>query len=279
LIIDTDKEYSVPIEDISCLIIEELRCTITAFTLSKLSETGTTVLICDKKHLPTGVLMPLNRHSRQKKVIRNQLEQSKPFIKRLWQQIVKSKILNQGKCLNLSNKDGIEKMTAYSDLVKSGDIDNVEAKAARYYFKKLFGKNFSRGQDNCINAALNYGYAILRGCIARQLASYGFETTFGINHFNEQNNFNLADDLIEPFRSIIDLYVSNSIDGEEETLTPYMKQQIFNLLNCSIISESQKHSVAYAIERTVKSLSTCFTNKSGQLILPELIQLKQHEYE
>lgn len=279
LLIKSAEEYSVPIEDISCLLIENLGCTISAYTLSMLSGLGTTVLFCDNKHMPSGVMMPLNRHSRQLKILKSQLKQSKPFLKRLWQQIIKMKINNQARCLEFSYKDGAEKMIAYAKNVKSGDTNNIESRAASYYFKKLYGDGFSRGYDNIINGALNYGYAIIRGSIARQLASYGFEPTIGINHDNEQNNFNLADDLIEPFRPVVDLYVANNLELNSATLTPYIKQQLFNILNCSIISDNQKHSVAYAIERTVKSLSNCFTKEKGKLILPELIPLKQHAYE
>lgn len=281
LIINTDQDYSIPIEDISCLLLEEQRSKITVYTLSKLADSGVSVLVCNKKHLPTSILMPKNTYSRQLKMLHIQLKQSKPHLKRMWQQIVVVKINNQGKCLELCNRNDAEPLYSLARKVQSGDPTNMEGVAAKVYFKSLFGQNFSRASDCMANAALNYGYAIIRGVIAKSLAAYGFEPCLGIHHHSELNNFNLADDLIEPFRPIVDLFVASNMDkiNSEDELTPYIKQSIFNLLNISVSSGDQIHSMAYAVERMIMSLSGCFRNDSGLLVLPKLIPLKQHEYE
>jgi CRISPR-associated protein Cas1 len=260
-ILNTDMEYSIPIEDINCVMIEDLRCNITAYTLSLLAQEGVTVFICDDKHLPVGTMLSLWNHSRQYKIIKSQLNQKKPFLKRLWQSIIIKKIENQAVCLSLSAKEGEQKLFAIAQNVKSGDVDNSEGKAARYYFQKLFGKGFYRGDDCITNACLNYGYAILRGVVARNLATYGFENSIGIFHHSEQNSFNLADDIIEPFRPVVDLYVKININDDLEELTPKIKQGIFNLLNCNVLSDGQVHTVVFgnrklqllAIKNTIAS--------------------------
>ena len=163
--------------------------------------------------------------------------------------------------------------------VKSGDPDNVEALAAQRYFPALFHSRFSRDSDCVINSALNYGYAIIRGCVARHLAVYGFIPALGLHHKSGLNSFNLADDIMEPFRPVIDLLVSSIEPDEDGDLTPKLKRMLFNSLNLDIISGGSHHSVSYAIERLVHSLSRSLSDGKAELTLPELIPIRQHRYE
>jgi len=279
LIIENDyQNSSIPIEDISCIILESQHVSINSFVLSKLSEFGVALFVCNKEHLPTSVMLPINSFSRQLKLINLQYNQTKPFLKRLWQQIVIAKIENQSRCLEICGINGYKIINNLKSTVQSGDITNVESTAAAKYFKFLFGKDFKRDDENTINASLNYGYSILRGVIARNLATYGFEPSLGIHHRSELNNFNLADDLIEPFRPVVDLFVAINVDKDED-FTPDIKHQLFNLLNVNIISGGENHSVAYAIERMVQSLSSCYNKTKEELVLPELVELRLHQYE
>ena len=279
LLIRTGAEHSVPMEDISAVLLENRQNTITTAALSRLGQRGCAVFFCDERHLPCSVLLPYQQHSRSLSVLKSQLNATAPAKKRLWQAVVKQKIRNQGKCLELSGmKKAAEHLYALAARVSSGDTGNAEATAARYYFSALFGDDFFRGDDNGINAGLNYGYAILRGCIARSLAVYGFQPALGIHHRSELNAFNLADDLIEPFRPIVDLLVLHSVDPSDE-LTPEHKRLLFNCLNLDVLLGGQHHSVSYAIERTVQSLSAALSEKNAALILPELLPTKQHRYE
>lgn len=279
LIIRTDSEHSIPVEDISALLLENKYSTITTAALSCLGQCGCAVFICDDKHMPCAVLEPFSQHSRQLKTVKNQIAATEPFKKRVWQSLIISKIRNQAKCLELNNiKAASDILYNMSLNVKSGDAENVEAVAAQKYFPALFGTGFTREYDNGCNSALNYGYAILRGSIARSLAVYGFIPSLGVHHRSELNSFNLADDLIEPFRPLVDLLVSSCFEEDDE-LTPEKKRLLFNCLNLDILSGGQHHSVAYAIERLVRSLSTSFENGRVDLCLPELIDLKQHRYE
>lgn len=279
LIIHTDSDHSVAIEDISALLLESRQTTITTAALSRLGQCGCAVFTCDEKHMPCAVLTPFQQHSRALSVLRVQLAITEPAKKRLWQSIVKSKIENQSICLRLTGHakqaDGLHSMAGR---VRSGDSENAEATAAQAYFPALFGTGFTRGNDSGINAALNYGYAILRGCIARYLSVYGFLPSVGLHHRSTLNAFNLADDLIEPFRPVADLMVSHSMDVETE-LGPSQKRLLFNCLNLDILSGGQHHSVSYAVERLVQSLGRAMEDSEKGLVLPVLLESEQHRYE
>jgi CRISPR-associated protein Cas1 len=189
------------------------------------------------------------------------------------------KIKNQALCMKICGYVQAESLYKLAEIVQSGDKTNVEGRAAAMYFKILFGRNFTRSFNNVTNACLNYGYAILRGIIAKNLAIYGFEPCIGIFHHSELNNFNLADDLIESYRPVIDLFVAQNVNEDCVSFDTTTKYSIFNLLNTSINIDEQQHSVFYAIEKTVQSLSACFLYKKEELVLPTLIPLKIHEYE
>ena len=279
LIIHTDSDHSVAIEDISALLLESRQTTITTAALSRLGQCGCAVFTCDEKHMPCAVLTPFQQHSRALSVLRVQLAMTEPAKKRLWQSIVKSKIENQSICLRLTgHAKQADDLHSMAGRVRSGDSENAEATAAQAYFPALFGTGFTRGDDSGINAALNYGYAILRGCIARYLAVYGFLPSAGLHHRSTLNAFNLADDLIEPFRPVADLMVSHSMDVETE-LGPSQKRLLFNCLNLDILSGGQHHSVSYAVERLVQSLGRAMEDSEKGLVLPVLLESEQHRYE
>lgn len=166
-----------------------------------------------------------------------------------------------------------------AERVLSGDSDNREAVAAALYFPLLFGEGFSRGSDDPRNAALNYGYTILRGGIARNLVMHGLEPCIGIHHRSELNNFNLADDLIEPFRPIVDLYVAQNFSEEDEVLTTRQKVGLFNLTNYLVRQSDRQYRVMLSIDRACTSLANSITEQALLLELPELIPLELHRYE
>ncbi len=273
----TERENSVPIEDISAILIESRQSTITTAALGELGQRGCAVFFCDEKHLPCAVLEPFSSHSRQSSVIKKQLHAGAPLKKRLWQSIVVSKIENQAACLQINGLEykGLSEM---AKSVKSGDTENAEAAAAKRYFPLLFGAGFTRSEENGTNAALNYGYAIIRGYMARCLCVYGFIPAIGINHKSELNRFNLADDMMEPFRPFIDLLVSSVLnDGEE--LDRERKQLLFNCLNLEARIDKSRYSLSYAMEKTVQSLVRSLDENKPMLTLPRLCELKQHTYE
>lgn len=283
IILASDENHTVPIEDINSLMLETEKVQISSHALRELTLNGTAVYLCDEKHMPCGVLLPLNSHSRQLKILQLQLNMKKPLQKRLWQQLVQQKISNQAECLKICENDGHVKLVSMVKRVQSGDATYVEAQAAAQYFKMLFGSNFKRKnkpsskETDIWNASINYGYSIIRAMIARNLVVYGFEPSLGIFHHSETNRFNLADDLLEPFRPIIDLYTVTNIEGEK--FTTDHKRQLYNLVNIEVKLDNEHHSLMYAAERTVKSLAAVCRNDEGRLVLPELIPIKMHSYE
>ena len=246
-----------------------------------MADMGITVYVCDEKHLPNEVLLPMVRHSRHFKILKYQIEAGKPLQKRLWQQIVVRKIRNQALCLAYLDLDGSEELMKMCKEVQSGDRTHVEAKAAAFYFKSLYGLGFSRGNDHVINSALNYGYAIVRGLIARSIVCYGLEPSIGVFHHSELNNFNLADDMIEPFRPLVDLYVSQNYDVAEidSDLTPERKRDIFGIINYDMDVKGEKRIISNCIDMLVASYSSALQGKRSDLELPELMQLQVHSYE
>lgn len=281
LYIETDILRQIPLEDINCIIIENQTVTVSAYLLQKMADMGITVYVCDEKHLPNAVLLPMVRHSRHFKILKYQIEVGKPLQKRLWQQIVVRKIRNQALCLAYLDLDGSEELMKMCKEVQSGDRTHVEAKAAAFYFKSLYGLGFSRGNDHVINSALNYGYAIVRGLIARSIVCYGLEPSIGVFHHSELNNFNLADDMIEPFRPLVDLYVSQNYDVAEidSDLTPERKRDIFGIINYDMDVKGEKRIISNCIDMLVASYSSALQGKRSDLELPELMQLQVHSYE
>lgn len=279
LIIKTDREHHAAIEDISALLIESRQASITTAALSRLGQCGCAVFVCDEKHMPCAVLEPFSQHSRQLSVIKLQLDMSEPLRKQLWKSIVVSKIRNQAFCLEYFGKEAeANNLIMLADRVKSGDTENTEAVAAAKYFPALFGDGFTRSTDDGRNAALNYAYAILRGCMARYIALYGFLPAVGLHHCSTLNSFNLADDMMEPFRPIVDMIVSMSCTSDA-VLTPEIKRSLFNCLNLDVLSDGRHYTVSYAMERMVQSLSRSYTNNRNELIPPQLCEPKQHSYE
>lgn len=279
LLIKTDTEHSVAIEDISALLLESQQSTVTTAALSRLGQCGCAVFVCDEKHMPCAVLEPFGQNSRGYGMLKLQLGLGAVLKKQLWQQIVSAKISNQAKCLELCGKvAAAQGLASMAVRVSSGDSGNMEAAAAQRYFPALFGDGFTREEDCGINAALNYGYAILRGTIARNLSVYGFLPALGLHHRSELNNFNLADDLMEPFRPLVDLLVATLPDWDKG-LTPGKKRLIFNCLNLDMSVSGKAYTAAYGSELLVQSLAKSLKQDMPALNLPVLLPLNQHRYE
>lgn len=281
LIIETGDIISIPLEDINCILIENQYVTLSSYFLQKVADMGIALYVCDEKHLPNAVLLPMVKHSRHFKILKYQMEAAKPLQKRLWQQIVIQKIRNQALCLKLLEKPDAEELMKMCKEVQSGDRTHVEAKAAAFYFHSLYGLGFSRGDDCIINSALNYGYAIIRGLIARAIVCYGLEPSIGIFHHSELNQYNLADDMIEAFRPLVDLYVSQHFDISEtdSRLTPQIKRGLFNIINFDMSMKGEKRIISNCIDMLIASYSSALQGNRTQLDLPELMHLQVHSYE
>ena len=271
---------TVPIEDIDTVLIENRRTVLSTALLGALGQSGVALFICNEFHMPCAVLLPYLQHSRQHEITKRQLDMTTPTKKQIWKQIVTAKIENQAIALALSDKNEISnELLVISKNVKSGDSSHTEGHAAAKYFIALFGDGFTRSNENDLrNSWLNYGYAIFRGCVARTLTVYGFFPTFGVHHHSQLNQFNLADDFMEPFRPLIDLFVAKNANAES-ALTPVVKNSLLNLVNYNIMVDNKKYALSYAIERCVKSFSSMLMGKRKDLLMPKLVALEQHKYE
>ena len=274
----TGSVSTIPVGEIQCLIVANPAVTITAALLSELAAVGVAVVISGNNRLPTAMQIPLAGNYIQNERFRAQIDASRPLCKRLWQQVVREKVRRQGALLQRLRGDDFG-LFALSEKVLSGDSENIEGRAAVLYWKNLFGTPFLRDRDSRDNnMLLNYGYAVLRGCIARTLTVYGLLPALGLHHRSGANPFNLADDLIEPFRPIVDLLVFREGDNGAE-LTPPLKRLLFNCLNLDVLSGGQHHSVSYAVERLVQSLGRALEEREAALTLPEMLEPCQHRYE
>ncbi len=268
-----DTETSIPIEDIGLLEIDSLQTTITTSALSKLSASGATVVFTDATHHPVGMLTPIQSNTLHAERIRLQVEASQPTEKRSWQHTVKCKILNQAALLDelgLPSTPVKEK----AQKVLSNDSTNREAVAASAYWKTLL-KPFECGRDPdgpYPNNYLNYGYAILRACVARALVSSGLHPALGIKHSNKYNSFALADDMMEPYRPFVDRVVYNiaTANPPSLTITPDIKKQILTVLTHDTYWEDMRRPLMNSVALTTASLVQAL---AGSKQVPEFPRL------
>ena len=283
LLIEQEDSIPVPLEDIAVIVIEAREVVLTAPLLSALAQNGITLLSCDEQFLPCGQWLPFAQYHRSLKILKLQMNMTVPQKKQLWQQIVKQKIRNQAWLLDYSGHDiAAQRLNALADGVKSGDKDFHESQAAALYFPLLFGDDFTRGQENGINGSLNYGYSIIRSAIARALVQYGFLPALGVQHCSELNAFNLADDLIEPYRVLVDLWIYEQVVQRRlpESLDTVWKSRLLGLLHHQILLDGKTYSVLAAIDRTVQSLQVACSQRDAALLkLPEMLPLKVQDYE
>jgi len=276
IVSNEDGDNLVTLDSIASIVIETTRATITTYAISKLAEAGVAVLYVDKKYNLNAITLPFHTHSTFSKIVHSQIDISKPLKKQLWQVLVKSKVKNQASVLEyLNRKDSSKILYDYAKSVKSNDEDNIEAKAAKVYWSELF-KNFARvhkGADDVRNASLNYCYAIVRSAVARSLTNAGLMPSFGIHHQNYFNSFNLADDIIEPFRAFVDLHVKLTLlKYDDKVLTSQIKQEYVNILNLEYADvDDGVSNIRTAIDTTVQSLQKCMLQKDiSYLVLPSI---------
>lgn len=283
LIQQNSDHYTVSLEDIAIIVIENRETVITTPLLSALAEYGITLLTCDDRFLPCGQWLPFLQYHRQLKTLKLQFNTSEPLKKQLWQKIVCRKILNQAFALEeTGNNIASERLRAMAAGVRSGDTDNREAQAAALYFQVIFGRDFTRSEENIINTHLNYAYAVLRASIARALVLYGWLPALGLFHRSELNPFNLADDFIEPLRPLADLAVWHLYDkgSLKLELSPDSKQNLIRILHCQVCMEQKTLSTLTAIDRMAASLKPALSEKNAKLLkLPEILPLKEYRYE
>lgn len=273
LIIKQDHLISLPIEDIDTLIIDSYGTTLTSNLIDSLSANKVNVIIYDAKHHPSSLVLSYAQASRGAKIARAQIAMSEPFRKQLWQINIKQKITNQANVLEkfFGDDSGLRELAR---TVRSDDAGNHEALAARIYFSKLL-EDATRRQPTWCNSALNYSYAIVRGSLARSVASHGLIASVGINHHSELNQFNLVDDLIECFRPIVDDFILSNFplmqtDETPRHLRPEDRHILIDINNQYGIILDKRYKIKDMTNVTVESFIKAILNKNAtELILPQ----------
>lgn len=273
--IKKEAERTIPIEDIGVVILDNRRITITSGAMEALLENNCAVITCNQKSMPVGLLLPLCGNTTQNERFRSQLEASLPLRKQLWQQTIKQKILNQEHVLRINTDQETKCMRVWSNDVRSGDSDNLEARAAAYYWKNVFTTypNFVRDREGTPpNNLLNYGYAILRAIIARALVGSGLLPTLGIHHHNRYNAYCLADDIMEPYRPYVDQLVLDIIQCNLEIsdITRDLKMQILGIPMLDVVINGKRSPLMIAAQQTTASLAKCFAGEIKRISYPEM---------
>lgn len=273
--IKKEAERTIPIEDIGVVVLDNRRITITSGAMEALLENNCAVITCNQKSMPVGLLLPLCGNTTQNERFRSQLEASLPLRKQLWQQTIKQKILNQEHVLRINTAQETKCMRVWSNDVRSGDSDNLEARAAAYYWRNIFTTypNFVRDREGTPpNNLLNYGYAILRAIIARALVGSGLLPTLGIHHHNRYNAYCLADDIMEPYRPYVDQLVLDIIQCNLEIsdITRDLKMQLLGIPMLDVVINGKRSPLMIAVQQTTASLAKCFAGEIKRISYPEM---------
>ena len=265
---------SIPIEDIGVLILDHQQISITHGLMNALETHKCALITCSASHMPSGLFLPLDAHSLQSERFQTQIEATLPLKKQLWQQTVRMKIQNQARVLEEVYAQPQANMLAWVKQVRSGDPDNLEARAAAYYWANLFPSlpKFTRErEESAPNALLNYGYALLRAVVARSLVSVGLLPTLGIHHHNRYNAYCLADDIMEPYRPYVDKFVQEIYEREyPESLTKDIKHRLLTIMEQDVVIDGITHPLSIATSLTASSLVRCFEGSSKQIDYPVL---------
>lgn len=264
------NDITLPLRDVLMIICESHQVSITASLLSKLADHKITFFTCDSSHIPNGVFTPYLGYYKISETLQLQIKLSRQIKAILWQQIIKQKLYNQSELATNFCPQTAEKILKLSKAVMLNDCKNFEAQGAMFYFQVLFGIDFVRKDIDPINSALNYGYAILRGCVARSLVGSGFLPALGIFHKNQFNPFNLADDIIEPYRIFVDSLVILMIEKDflKDGFECSHRQKLAGILGAKVLCGDKYYPMYRAISRTIWSLANVLKGTQSDLLLP-----------
>lgn len=265
----------VPIDQIGAVIANAHGLTYSNNLLVRLAERNAPFVVCGANHVPASIMIPLESHHLQGDILTAQAKMKQSAADRFWKDIIQAKLTQQAEVLKTCSKPDAP-LRYMAKQVKNGDPENLEGQGARYYFQTLFGKDFrrDRAQDG-INAMLNYGYTILRSAVVRAITGAGLHPSLGIHHQNQYNAMRLADDLMEPFRPLVDFCVYRMTDEDEFTsVTPDVKKRLVALLSCTVRTEKGECEVGYLISDLAVSLQQCVLEKADELALPEAMSGK-----
>lgn len=266
----------IPIEDLSQIMVHGSNIRLSTMDLSILVQNKVSLMTLDEKYLPTAIVLPFWGHARQSKMMHAQVNVEPTKYLDLWVQIIKKKISNQARVLSILGLSSAEKVAVFVEKVTIYDVDSMEALAAKEYFAS-YHEGLNRRVEDPINSRLNYGYAVVRSAIARNLVAVGFHPTFGIHHDSQLNAFNLVDDLIEPYRAIVDLVVHNNI-GSNVQLNKAERKEIAHVLHNACMMDGVKVNVLTSINMMCESLKRIVLEELDEkLLLPTVLPIESME--
>lgn len=263
LVVRASDTVKIHLDEIGILIIENTAVSLTAYLLSELVKRKIKVIFCDEKRNPSSELLPYYGSHDTSAKIRKQIEWSKQTKDEIWTSIISVKINKQADLLEYYKKPEKDLLRQYISEIEFGDVTNREGHAAKVYFNALFGKSFTRTEENSINAALNYGYTIILSTVCREIVANGYITQIGLFHDNMFNQFNLASDLMEPFRPIVDKVV---YENSFEIFETEEKHTILSILQKEVTIKGKREFMVNAIKIYVRSVFDALNEKDISLI-------------
>ena len=263
LVVRGSETTKIHLNEIGMLIIESTAVSMTSYLLNELVKNKIKVVFCDEKRNPSSELVPYYGSHDTSAKIRKQIEWTKDDKAHIWTEIVSEKIKQQALLLQKYGKQEANMLFQYMHEVEFGDVTNREGHAAKVYFNALFGKSFTRTEDNPVNAALNYGYSIILSIFNREIVSLGYITQIGLFHDNMFNQFNLASDLMEPFRPLVDQQV---IHMEFDSFEHEQKMQLVDILNQEVLIDGKVQYVNNAIKIYCKSVFDALNDDDSALV-------------
>ena len=270
------QRVSIPLEDLELIICTGSNIRISTMALSVMSENKIAVVIIGKDYLPSSILVPNDANVRNASIAKSQLNMNIEIKNAIWQKIIQKKIENQAKCLTLLGIDGTRDLMQMISQVQSGDPANIEGMAAKLYFQQ-FHPGLVRRSDDSINSVLNYGYAIIRNIIIRDIVCAGFYPAIGIHHEGPFNGFNLADDLIEPLRAMVDI-VAHDIVSSQINLSREQRRQLTLVLHNACMINGEKNTISNGINIMIQSFKTAIEQNDADLIkLPDILPVEKIE--
>lgn len=269
-VLKKENKVYIPLSDITMVVLEGNRTTITTKLLSSLSQNNVGLVICDDKYLPVGIYLPYGQYHHYSKRVIRQAEWTKEQKGIIWQCVIKQKMLNQVDYAKFAGVDE-DRLDLMKDLISNllvGDTTNREGPVAKVYFDSLYGKSFTRDDENLINGAMNFGYAILRSCMARIVVGNGLVTMLGIFHHNEFNSFNLVDDLMEPYRPLMDYWVNEYVINDKQDYLSYeARLKIIEFMNQKIKIQNKKMTIDNAMQEYVTSFVSAMDEQDPSLLV------------
>lgn len=274
IVAQDDGDVRLALEDIAWIVLDTSHATLTSTLITACMGAGVVIVTTDDKHTPSGIVLPFHQHFRQGEIAQSQVAMGAPLKKRLWQFVVRMKIQNQAAALDTLGRSGADALREMARHVGSGDPDNVEARAAREYWSKLWLEFRREDDDDKRNKLLNYGYAVVRSGVARALVASGLLPAFGLMHASATNAFNLADDIVEPFRPFVDVLAWKTADEgrpSRDMLTVEERRTMAGVLLREASAGIEKVTLLVATEMAAESLVRAIESATADaLILPTL---------